>query len=777
MPTTSPKYPTGTATDISGAESWTNLATGLNADDGTLLNVTTATKNSDNVAESGAITFTSGEIPSGDQIDAVTLEWEDQTSVANGSQIVQPYLGAVAGTAVSHAGSAAMTARSQDITAQRPGGGSWTPADFHGGTLKVRVTADQPNNTTSTQYRWDYVRVVVTHSTPAPQTPVGDIVDDFEDGVKAAIWTDAAGVTEERGRCVIAADATYPARRTETTYTLADSGVVVKVPVRAGGVGTATAVSVRDSGNTNGWRIDISNDGNLYLVETVGGVVSSTSVAFNALAHAYLRIRHSSGTGLVYWEGSPDGLDWTAAPLRSKAPGTSLANKGLYLYAGGSSATGTSEFESVNVPPAPAVAVITQRAFRWRGEDAVLLNASFDGAVTPAPFPSLLRVENGRVVDENGYDLGVFKGWNTNVASTVANPAFTFSQAEFDKMSTLTDSAVVPGPGVCRFVVTWDVFEQSQGVFHGITSPTSAATAGSAFDSLDKSIARAEAAGRYSYLDLHLLGGSADGRVPAWARTGTVPSGSGSKWSWFCTNGQGITETLAARYGDPASPFYTKSVIGYCPNEPPATTQDEIMDGFEIIVPWYRDIAPDWPIWVGPFSYGGGTPYPSAAADVEVARLLALDTHDIGCILDWRTYMVMVGSASPDGYQGNGSIGPEQQVTNGAWYYGWGVAYNYPDTTAARTAMQLHIDPLITLRDQSPRIALAATEFGSDHAGSATHDQYVRDIINSFRNAGSCFEIWWQWGNGTTTFDASPGGVTRPAISGTPWMLNPTVRA
>lgn len=166
MPTTSPKYPTGAATPISGGGSWTNTTSGLNADDGTLCAVNVATKNLDQVLESGAITFTTGEIPSGATINTVTLEWEDQTSVANGAQIVTPYLGATAGTATSHASSVTLTARSQDITAQRPGGGSWTAADFHGGTLKVRVTADQPNNTTLTQYRWDYVRVVVAYSVP-----------------------------------------------------------------------------------------------------------------------------------------------------------------------------------------------------------------------------------------------------------------------------------------------------------------------------------------------------------------------------------------------------------------------------------------------------------------------------------------------------------------------------------------------------------------------------------------------------------------------------------
>lgn len=163
MPNTSTVYPSGNATVIAGT--WTNGPTGLNADDATLANTTSATKNATATLESGTITIPSGDIPAGATINSVTVEYEDQGSVANGTQRITPYLGATAGSNTDHATSATLTARTVNIT--RPGGGSWTASDLTGGTLKIRVTAVQPNNTTSTNYRWDYVRVFATYTIPA----------------------------------------------------------------------------------------------------------------------------------------------------------------------------------------------------------------------------------------------------------------------------------------------------------------------------------------------------------------------------------------------------------------------------------------------------------------------------------------------------------------------------------------------------------------------------------------------------------------------------------
>lgn len=433
------------------------------------------------------------------------------------------------------------------------------------------------------------------------------------------------------------------------------------------------------------------------------------------------------------------------------------------------------------------VRVRARNSVGWGPYSGYSANTTPAAGSGPAGYGSRLHVLNNRIVDSNNYDLGVFKGFNTNVASTVGGESFTFSQTDYTQMSTLTDGAAVVGPGINRLVVCWDVFEQSSGVFHGISSATGAATASSAFDSLDKSIQRAYAAGRYVKLDLHLLDpSSSNGRVPAWARTGTLPSGSGNSWTWYCTNGQGITQTLAQRYGNPAtSPIGSAAlaVIGFLPNEPPTITQDNLMTGHETLVPWYRTYAPAWPIWASPFSYGGGTPYPggvgAGAADISLSRLMALDTNSVGIILDWHDYLNMIGTASTDGYQANGAIDPVQQVTNGGQFYGFGTAYTYPNTTASRTAFDNHLAPIVALKNANSRIALSVTEFGNDNeAQGSTHDAWIKDKIDRYRAAGVAVECWWQYGFGSTGFDARNGsGTWRAGISGASWMQNTTPRA
>src|SRR5206468_6555447 len=53
----------------------------------------------------------------------------------------------------------------------------------------------------------------------------------------------------------------------------------------------------------------------LSFREKLGGVDSSTTLTFDATAHAYWRIRNTAGVN--YWETSPDGATWTVR--RSKA--------------------------------------------------------------------------------------------------------------------------------------------------------------------------------------------------------------------------------------------------------------------------------------------------------------------------------------------------------------------------------------------------------------------------------------------------------------------------
>lgn len=509
-----------------------------------------------------------------------------------------------------------------------------------------------------------------------------------------------------------------------------------------------------------------------FLREDDGSLSVTTDATGATFQNGYLR----SPTGQLVVTDDDTGAAFDNGYLRAANGALVVEDGGEGTYSGGAlrAANGALIVSSDTVAPD-----FVGGALRDTGGRIVV-----SGLTPPsgaAPYPSRWRVEQHHFVDENDVDLGVVKGFNWNVIGT----GLPFGQDDFDDLAVMAADAAVEGEAIIRMVLPWDLLQPVDGAsYDGITSATSAATAGSAFDKIDETIRRAYAAGVYCYLDLHLLdASSSNGRVPAWARNGTLPSGSGNSWTWFITNGQGITETLAQRYGDPlTSPLgeMAKAVVGFCPNEPASASIPEIQTGFASIVSWWQPHAPDWPVWIAPTSYGGGTPYPTSGTQIEIPDLLALDVNSRGIAIDYRSYLNMVGSASADGYQANGAIGPIEQVANGAQYHGWGGDYDYPDTQASRDAIEAHLAPLVTLRDQHPTIAICMMEMGMDHKEpGSNHDAYVRDVVTASREAGFTAEVWWQHGFGTTGFDArdEADGSYRPAISGTGWFQNATARA
>lgn len=178
MPTVS-AFPAGTgvAVLIAGTTSATaNTATGLNADDGTKASFATVTKNT-NWALYAATFGLQALLPTDAIINSVSLEAQNDTvTTAQGTQfhaaafVTGTPSGAnlgTLGTEQSNAGSLTETVRTFSALA-RPGGGTWVRADFADATFYIRVRGLQPNNTTNTTYEWDYVKVTVDYSIPAP---------------------------------------------------------------------------------------------------------------------------------------------------------------------------------------------------------------------------------------------------------------------------------------------------------------------------------------------------------------------------------------------------------------------------------------------------------------------------------------------------------------------------------------------------------------------------------------------------------------------------------
>lgn len=277
---------------------------------------------------------------------------------------------------------------------------------------------------------------------PVVLTPVGDLSDDFADNsIDGAKWGTTAGVAETGGRMVVTASSSYPWFRAVTaTYTLKDSAMFAPIPVRASGAGTA--FTFRDDGNTNGWYFDISSDGNLYMYERVASVDSSTSITYSGTDHLWLRLRHDTTAGLVYWETSPDGEAWTTR--RSKTPGLAMSLSGYrpWGYAGGATPSGTSEFESFNIPSSTTVSKNGSDAGTTSETSALVLGMfDDDDSDLSTEGVSVLLVQYART------DSGTLTEGTTGVAdqtSKSATEAATFTEGAA-ALTDQTSKAVTEG--------------------------------------------------------------------------------------------------------------------------------------------------------------------------------------------------------------------------------------------------------------------------------------------------------------------------------------------
>jgi hypothetical protein len=370
---------------------------------------------------------------------------------------------------------------------------------------------------------------------------------------------------------------------------------------------------------------------------------------------------------------------------------------------------------------------------------------------TPAPFPSRLKANGRKIVDENGYVLPTLKGFNMHVG-----PGFTWPQQAFNDIA-------AKGGKINRAVIHWDQFEPSQGYI----DPTAIAN-------LDQHIARAQAAGIYTLLELHLN----VGRTPAWV------NGVAGEMERYGGYGQTITQYLANRYGNPSSPNYTKAVIGFGLNEPPLDDSN-IRNGNNSIpylegkqrqmLSWIRT-AGKAPSWIGFVAYGYamGTPiYNDAtqnAAAVD-ASPSAYDSVGGNVIIDIHDYIIGCNNtdANCDGRQWNGMSfptyqgGPQIQT-------GDSPAPAYASSALRRSQHAAFFAPYKKFTEQA-QIPLMVGEWGWQPASSGELD-WINDAKSIWKDAGSVIEIQWNYDVttnwGVNYWAARPGGNWTPSVSN--WM-------
>lgn len=348
-----------------------------------------------------------------------------------------------------------------------------------------------------------------------------------------------------------------------------------------------------------------------------------------------------------------------------------------------------------------------------------------------------LRIENGQFVS-NGSPVGLLKGFNVQVASTISSQSFVWPAQTYIDIANM-------GCKLVRHPIFWDVFEPTRGTFNP-----------AAIESLDMAIYQAENAGLYSILSLpHLLAG----REPKWVNS------SGNILTDWLTNGQELTQFIANRYSS------NLSVIGCDMNEPPGNGVAIIQQAYTTYVNWWQAESQLWPLWIS-FCYANATPYPDTGPQVNPLFFKNLDKHNLGVIFSVHDYLNSAGTYGiyqKAGTGNTGNIAPVNQSPNDftAQFHGWGNYWTYPNTNQTRADFASLLAPYIKLASSYGTFALAVTEFGMD---SINDTNWVQDKVAAFNNAKTVAQLWWDYNvqpvsnSSADPFSARPNQTWRPSI-------------
>lgn len=393
-----------------------------------------------------------------------------------------------------------------------------------------------------------------------------------------------------------------------------------------------------------------------------------------------------------------------------------------------------------------------------RSSNSVLAAASGDPAPPPPPpppppadcteratFPSRLATSGRSLLDENGCPMPTLRGFNMHVG-----PGFTWEQEHFDAIG-------AAGGRINRAVLHWDQFEPRKGVIDA-----------TAIANLDLHIQRAQAAGIYTLLELHLN----VGRLPSWANKGNARAR--DETEAYFINGQPLTRFLAARYGNPASPNHTKAVVGFGLNEPPLGDWIRNSNGS---IPWLEKVQGQmlsWlrapgsaPAWVGFVAYGYASATPiydrtwqlAAAADANPA---AYDGEGGNVVIDVHDYAAGCTNDDPDcdGRQPNGMIWPTFQggplrLTDSG----------YVSSAVRRSQYRAYLRPYATFATEA-NLPLMVGEWGWTEGATGELD-WLADKQPAWAEAGATIEIYWNYDidASKSPWAARPRWTWRPSVA------------
>lgn len=245
---------------------------------------------------------------------------------------------------------------------ERADGGTATGNDVAGQVHTASVTTGASANMTFTETlsaasQGETLIVEETETALGPK--MATFTDNFAT-LDAAKWNTGANISVAAGQLNIALTTDEDAGTgiTDNFYDLTASQFIMEIPQyhpSSGQSDTFAGLSVNFNGEPKNCMFVILYEfPNLYFREQVNYTPNDTSVAFDQVAHHWIRIREAGGT--IFWDTSPDGLHWTNR--RSKTP-TIMFNHMhpiVTAFTWGTDSGGlVAKMDNVNLPPPQVV--------------------------------------------------------------------------------------------------------------------------------------------------------------------------------------------------------------------------------------------------------------------------------------------------------------------------------------------------------------------------------------------------------------------------------------
>jgi hypothetical protein len=193
-----------------------------------------------------------------------------------------------------------------------------------------------------------------------PNPPISTLSDTFAGtSLDTTLWSQVASagqLSEGQGSLSLTPNSVNGAAAIQSLaqYSLISSAASVNVVGVVNNGNDDQGFSIQlDSGNTLDW---VYGSGVLYAQYNVAGVkTTATSFNYSPATHAWWRIREASGT--VYWDTSPDGINWTnqASALQSNLFALAAITVGMRAetYGTGNPTPGTARYARFNGSPNP----------------------------------------------------------------------------------------------------------------------------------------------------------------------------------------------------------------------------------------------------------------------------------------------------------------------------------------------------------------------------------------------------------------------------------------